>query len=102
MDSYSQFTVHYDTQQRNIKPETRTQQRVEVPSSWYGVKPGHGGSYRLETRSVTVLGTVEVAYYGRRRVEYGKCSFQGHIVKVVKDSTNWKAVSREPISGCIA
>lgn len=102
MDSYSQFIVHYETVERNSQTEMRAQQRIEIPSHWYNVKPGHG-SYRIETRNVTVLGTVEVSYYGRRRLAYGKCNFQGHIVKVVKDSTNsWKAVDRLPIKGCIA
>lgn len=102
LNSYSStFTVHPDTQQKNEHPETRSQQRVEVPVRYVeDVKIG-GNRTRMLTRAVTVLGTVEVSHYGTRRVEYGKCNVNGHVVSVVEDGTGWCAVDRKPITGCV-
>lgn len=95
-------TVIDGTEQRNEKPRTVLQQRIEVRSSWCGAKPGQG-SYRIIERAVTVLGTVEVQKYSSvTRVEYGKVAFNKQILKVVQDGTFWHAVNREPVNGCTA
>lgn len=103
LNSYSStFTVHFDTQQKHDAPETRPQQRVEVPVRYVeDVKIG-GSRTRVMKRAVTVLGMVEVSYYGRRCVEYGKCHINGHVVCVVRDGTGWRAVDRKPVQSCRA
>lgn len=98
INSYATFTVHKDTAQKYGKPREVAQQRIEIPSSWFGSRYG---SYRIITRTVTVLGTVEVEQYSKKRVEYGKCSYSGMLLTVAQDGTNWRAVDRKPVNGCI-
>ena len=96
------FRINYDTQQKHAKPETRSQQHVEVPVRYVEDVKLSGGRTRMLPRTVTVLGTVEVTHYGTKRVEYGKCHINRHIVTVVQDGNFWKAIDRKPVQGCIS
>jgi hypothetical protein len=96
------LTVNCDTQQKYDKVTMRSKQHVEVPVRYVEDVKISGGRHRVITREVTVLGTVEVEHYGTRRVEYGKCHINNHVVCVVEDGGFWKAVDRKPVQACIA
>lgn len=101
MDSYAKLQIHFGTEQRFAQLVPKGQQRVEVPSSWCGAKPGHGTN-RTIVRTVHVMGTVETSYYGTKRVEYGKCVFNRMVLIVVQNGTNWSAVEKREVQGCTA
>lgn len=101
MDSYAKFQVHYGTEQRYEKLVPKGQQRVDVPSSWCGGKPGYG-SHRTAIRTIHVMGTVEMSYYGTKRVEYGRCAFNELVLIVVQNGTNWRAIDKKGVQGCTA
>lgn len=98
-DSYATLQVHNGTQRKYEQPITHAQQYVHIPSSWLGSR---SGGYRAIKRYVTALGTMEVQKYSLERVEYGKVSYKGWLVLVVKDGTIWQAIDKKPINGCIA
>jgi len=99
----AELIVHHDTTVKYDKPETRSQQRIEVPVRYVESVKLSQGRTRMIPRAVTVFGTVEITHYDTRRAEYGKCHINGHVVVVVEDGTNgWKAVDRKPVQGCIA
>lgn len=102
MRDISFMSVIDGTGQRNEKPRTVSQQRIEVRSSWCGTKPGQG-SYHMIKRAVEVLGTVEVQKYSSvTRVDYGRVAFNKQILLVVNDGATWYAIDRKPVNGCIA
>jgi hypothetical protein len=95
INTSSDFTIHYGTEEPYGKSVERAKQHIDIPLAWMpGVKISHG-AFRKITRNVVVSGTVETEHYGRKRVEYGKVAWSGCIVIVVQDGTIWRAIDRK-------
>lgn len=102
INTSSAFTVHYGTEQRYEKSVEYVKQHIDIPLAWMPDVKLSGGRYRKITRNVTVLGTVEITHYGRRRVEFGRVAWSHHIVLVIQDGTTWRAIDRKVVNGCKA
>lgn len=93
IDSYATgLKVHHDTAERYKQPVPKGQQRVEIPSHWFGSR---SGGYRMVVRTIHVRGTVETEHYVRQRVEFGTCVYGKLMLVVVQNGTTWKAVEKK-------